>query len=358
MYKFTFVIILAISVLQTPFAQKLPDPTKFTLLPDSTLIRIAAGGQRFSGSLLVQKGDQVIANQAFGLSDREQKTSNRPDTRYKIASITKAFTAVLILQLYEQGKLDLGQSIGAYWPEYKGPGRDSVTLHQLLTHSSGIQNCEAQGLDIYAQPHSSADILDKYCSGPLVNKPGSQFSYNNGDYMILGKIIENIYKKPFAEVLQSRILKPAGMTNTEWYKTGKARTAKTYLYNDSLQTWQPDAPFYIENYGAAGALCSTTADLLKFSKALFGGTLLEAETLALMTTPYPQFWNTAYGVWVSEKEYAGQTLKVVERYGSIQGANTLLAYFPEKQLTLVLLANSDACNLGLLADEIVRILIP
>ena len=358
MYKFAFFIILALSVLQTAFAQNLPDPTKFTLLPDSTLIRVAAGGQRFSGSLLVQKGDQIIANQAFGLSDRAQKTSNRPDTRYKIASITKAFTAVLILQLYEQGKVDLGQTIGAYWPEYKGPGRDSVTLHQLLTHSSGIQNCEALGLSIYEQPHSNADILDKYCSGPLVNKPGSQFDYNNGDYMILGKIIENIYKKPLQEVLKTRILKPAGMTDTEWYKTGKARTAKTWLFNDSLQTWQPDASFFIENYGAAGALCSTTADLLKFSNALFGEKLLQSETLALMTTPYPQFWNTAYSVWVSEKEFAGKPLKVIERYGSIQGANSMLAYFPEKQMTIVLLSNTNASNLGLLADEIARILIP
>lgn len=358
MYKSTFFILLALNVLQTAFAQKLPDPTKFTLLPDSTLIRIAASGKQFSGSLLIQKGDKIIANQAFGLSDRTKNSNNRPDTRYKIASITKTFTAVLLLQLYEQGKLDLRQPIGVYWPEYKGPGRDSVTLHQLLTHSSGIQNCEAQGLGIYEQAQSSAEILNKYCSGPLVARPGAQFDYNNGDYLILGKIIENIYKKPYAEVLKARILKPCAMQATELYKTGSSKTAKTYLYNDSLQIWQPDAPFFIENYGAAGALCSTTADLMQFSNALFGGQLLQEETLALMTTPYPEFWNTAYSVWVSRKDIAGKKVQVIERYGSIQGANSLLAYFPGQQMTIILLSNTNACNLGLLAEEIAAILVP
>ncbi len=330
----------------------------FSLFGQKKAIVAYAKAHNFNGSVLVSKNGKTVLKANLGLADRAFNIKNTNETRYKIASMTKLFTAVLILKSYEKGMLNLNMPIKNYLPNYKSEGADRITIHHLLTHSSGTENCEDKDLEIYEMPHNSDEILVKYCSGKLTSTPGEQFSYNNGDYIILGKIIESLYKKPYKTVLQEELLAPLNLKNTGLIEANLIykNLAPTYVYNDSTKIFEQSASFYIENFFSAGAMYSTTHDLAIFSDALFGGGLLQTNTLNLMLTPYPQFWNTAYSVWVTQQKIGTQNGIMVERYGSIQGANTLLARILEKGITIILFSNTNATDLGEFKNEIVKTL--
>ena len=190
--------------------------------PDS-FIDAYAKEHGFNGSILVQKDGEISFARSFGLANIPFKVPNTNQTKYKIASITKVFTSVLVLQLYEQGKVDLNKTIGTYLPDYTGEGTGKVTLHQLLNHTSGLPNFDTvkdmetalkSGIPVYQTPYTSDQLLEKFCSGKLVNAPGKVFDYNNGDYIVLGKIIERVHGNTYERVLRDRILQPLRMENT------------------------------------------------------------------------------------------------------------------------------------------------
>jgi D-alanyl-D-alanine carboxypeptidase len=318
-----------------------------------------AKNNNFNGTILIQKDNKQLYLQSFGFANRQFDIKNTNETKYKIASMTKTFTAVLILQLLEQNKLELNKPIKNYLPNYKGEGADKITIHSLLTHSSGIENCEKNGLDIYELRLTTDSIITKYCSGKLENPVGKQFSYNNGDYMILGKIIEEIYRKPYKMVLKEQILTPFKLKNTDLVNQSTIMRdgANTYIWNDSTKIFENDSPFYIENYGASGGLYSTVSDLGLFTSALFNKSILKENTLNLMLKNYPEFWNTAYSVWVTEQEFNHQKCKVVDRYGSIYGANTILSHFLSQNLTVIIFSNTNATDLTKFKTEIANLLI-
>jgi D-alanyl-D-alanine carboxypeptidase len=318
-----------------------------------------AKNNNFNGTILIQKDNKQLYLQSFGFANRQFDIKNTNETKYKIASMTKTFTAVLILQLLEQNKLELNKPIKNYLPNYKGEGADKITIHSLLTHSSGIENCEKNGLDIYELPLTTDSIITKYCSGKLENPVGKQFSYNNGDYMILGKIIEEIYKKSYQTVLKEQILTPLKLKNTDLVNqpTIMRDGANTYLWNDSTKIFENEPPIYVENYGASGGLYSTVSDIALFTNALFNKLILKENTLNLMLKNYPEYWNTAYSVWVTEQEINHQKCKVVDRYGSIYGANTIFSHFLNQNLTIIIFSNTNATDLGKFKSEIAQLLI-
>jgi D-alanyl-D-alanine carboxypeptidase len=317
----------------------------------------------FSGTLLIKEHDRVTYLKSFGLASIAFGVPNTPQTRYKIASITKAFTAVLVLQLVEQGKLDLRKSIRTYLPDYAGNGGDAVTLHQLLNHTSGLPNFDqvkdlqtalSEGVPTYQKPATAAQLVSRYCSGDTVAKPGSAFDYNNCDYIVLGRILEAASGKSYAELLDERILRPLKLQNTGLPKQGCVveRLANTYMYRDDLKALADDLPVYAENWYAAGSLYSTAADVLAFSDALFGGVLLQPESLAVMTTPGLDDYG--YGVWSYEMTIDGRKQRVVKRPGRIMGAQTQLFRLVDAKTTIVMLANTDAVDLDEFAAQIAR----
>lgn len=225
----------------------------------------------FSGSILIQKNDRTTYARSFGFANLKFNAPNSNQTKYKIASITKLFTAVLILQLEEQGKIDLNSTIKTYLPGYAGEGSDKVTVNQLLRHTSGIENIDKvktakdaieNGLPVYQTPYTSDDLMRKFCSGSLVNIPGTVFDYNNADYIILGKIIERIYGDTYEGVLTKRILQPLKLMNTGMLHQRDIvpGLADTYFFRDDLKRLANDLPVYPENWYAAGAMYSTTND--------------------------------------------------------------------------------------------------
>lgn len=326
-----------------------------------TFIATYAKQHEFSGTVLVQQEGKTRYVRSFGSANVQFDIANTNQTRYWIASITKLFTSVLVLQLHEQGKIDLQATIKIYLPDYQGQGADNVTVHQLLNHTAGLENFDqvksleqalTQGLPTYQTPYTSDQLLAKFCSGPLVHVPGTAFDYNNADYVILGKIIERITGRTYEQALQERILAPLAMTDTgvlHHHDIVKG-LASTYSYRDDLKALSNDFPVYPENWYAAGAMYSTVGDVLKFSDALFGSRLLKKQTIALLTKPGLDEYG--YGLWVYETQVAESKYRVAKRPGRIMGAQAQLYRFLDKDLTVVILGNTASTDLDSFVAEI------
>jgi CubicO group peptidase (beta-lactamase class C family) len=281
----------------------------------ATTIEEYARKNSFNGTVLVKKDGKTIVQRSFGLADRAFSVPFSPSTKLKIASITKLFTSVLILQLCDEGLLDLHAPIKAYLPDYQGEGGERVTLHNLLNHTSGIRNSDqvksyeeaaTKGIEMYQLPHTPADLLSKYASGNLVHEVGKVFDYNNADYIILGVIAERVTGKPYADLLKARILDPTGMTGSGVLSQSRILTglAPTYMRAREGEPLINDMPVYPENWYAAGAMYSTSADLARFAEALFASRLLKTESLRLMLTPGLDDYG--YGTWISAQNVQGR----------------------------------------------------
>jgi len=304
--------------------------------------------QNFSGVVLMAKAGKLQYLSVKGLANRSFQIPIQKDSRFKIASITKTFTAVLILQLMEKGLLRLDGTIGQYLPNYTGEAKDKVTIMQLLTYSSGIPNCEGNtGIAVYQSPNSVDRFIQQHCSGKLEFAPGSRFNYNNADYIILGSIIEHITRKSFAQNLQENILQPLKMQHTQMLRSKDVipMLASTYNKDDSTGTMYADDPMYIENYFAAGAMYSTAEDLLRFDQGIFTHQLLKPATVELMLTPNPNLYGVAIGFWVYQQEINQKPYTLANRQGSIWGANANWIHVLGKNETVIVLSNSNTCNL-------------
>jgi D-alanyl-D-alanine carboxypeptidase len=289
--------------------------------------------------MLIEQKGKVTYKKSFGFADFPFRIPNTTDTKYKVASITKAFTSVLILQLYEQGKLDLSKPIIKYLPEYKGPAGNIVTIKQLLNMTSGIRNMDDgltlekalnNGMPQYQTPNTLDEMLTKYCSDTLVAQPGTVFDYNNADFIILGKIIEKITGKSYEDNLKEKIFQPLQINNSGMLSQEKIinKLANTYFYRDDLKILANDLPVYWSNWYGAGAMYSTAEDIMKFSNALFGKKLLKQETLNEMLTS--GLGEYGYGVWVyKDYEINHKMYTIIKRPGSIMGAQAMLLHVLE-----------------------------
>ncbi len=302
----------------------------------------------FSGVVLAQHQGKKWVRRAFGLSNREENIAFQSDTRLPIASITKWFTATMIMQLLERGRINLNQSVGHFVPAYNQPNLRAITVHHLLTHTSGLENFDVKGVKVngVAEAYSADMDLDqaiqKYCVG-VETKPGLRFDYNNGDYVVLGKIIEKVTGHSYALALNELILAPLKMGNTGVIQSDRDmdQLAKGYRWSKETGVFQINPPFKLQNYFAAGAMYATAGDLMTFVTALFSGKLLSEQSLNQMLTTYPKTKNYAYGVWVSYPEYNSTVPKVVQRYGRNWGINTYIGHFIDHNLTVIVLANTD-----------------
>ncbi|MFD2567564.1 SUMF1/EgtB/PvdO family nonheme iron enzyme [Pseudotenacibaculum haliotis] len=308
----------------------------------------------FSGTVLVQKEGQIIFHKSFGYANRNSLQANTNNTKYAIASITKLFTSTLILQLVAENKLDLNKSISYYLKDYDEEIGQKVTIHHLLTHTSGIQNCEEKRNDksnlpdVYSVHDNVEAIIQKYCSGPFVNEVGTAFNYNNGEYILLGKIIETITKKPFSKVLEERILIPFEMKNTGVIakKEDLKNLSKPYKWLREKKTYVKNPDILYQNYHASGAMYSNSEDLLKFNNALYQGKLIDSQKLELLLRSYLESRDYGYGLWVRYQTYNKTVSKVAQRFGRIHGINTLLSHFIDEDITIIVLANTNKVDVS------------
>lgn len=319
----------------------------------AAIVNNYAATKGFSGSVLVADKGKMIFSQQIGLANRQEKIFITGNSKFKICSITKTFTATIILQMMEEGKIELAKTIGTYFPEYDGAARDKVSIHHLLTYSSGIENVDQSSEAMYAMQMPVDTIIKKYCSGKLVTEPGKQMNYKNSDYIILGKIIEKVTGKPYEIVLKERILQPLKMSSSAYLhnKDIVPGLVATYLA-DSTGKFFNDDPYWIENFYASGSMYATPQDLLKFDQALFTNKLLKKETMQLMTTSYPELWGVAYSFWVNEQSFGTIKTRVMDRRGSIGGANTAWYHFINENKTIIVFSNSNAADVVEIREKI------
>jgi len=303
--------------------------------------------KNFNGVVLVATDGNIDYINATGIANRQSGTTINSKSKFKIASMTKTFTAVLILQLYEQKKLDLKTTFGKYFPTYKGEAKDKVTIEQLLTYSSQIP-AESEKFEMlpYQIPMNIDSFIDKYCSGKLTGVPGSKSNYSNTEYIILAKIIENITGMTFEKILQENILNPLKMENTNMLKSEDiiSGLVNSYSINDSTKVISSDVPYLIENFFGSGAMYSTVEDLLKFDYAIFNNKLLNQSNSKLMITPNKELDNVAFGVWFANG-YGTFSKPFVYRTGGIQGSCSNWIHSIEDKKSIIVFNNTNGTNL-------------
>ncbi|MEO8074151.1 MAG: serine hydrolase domain-containing protein, partial [Acidobacteriota bacterium] len=311
--------------------------------------------KKFSGTAIVATDGKIEYLNGTGLANRENGTTLTTKSKFRICSITKTFTAVLIMQLYEQGKIDLNAPISKYFPEYKGEARDKITIDNLLTYSSGLDNNDQREEAIYSSLMSPEVLIDKFFSGKLISQPGTKFSYKNADFVILGKIIEKITGKSYAAVLQENILKPLQMTNSGYLRNSDivGSLVTPYLFNKTTGNFGNDDPYWIDNFYAAAAMYSTVEDLLKFDQAIFNARILRKKTIDLMLTAHPALYNVGYGFWISPVQFGAIKAIAADRQGSIAGSNATWIHLIDQKKTIIILANSDAANINEMREKFV-----
>jgi CubicO group peptidase (beta-lactamase class C family) len=297
--------------------------------------------KNFNGTVLVATNGQIDYLAGIGVSNRQSGTSMNAKTKFKIASITKTFTAVLILQLYQQGKIDLNATFGKYYPNYKGEAKNKVTIQHLLTYSSGIPNAVNDlGMKPYQLPLTIDEFIDKYCSGNLEFTPGEKSNYSNTEYTILHKIIENVSKKSFSSLLQENILNPLKMENTGLLNSKDIIVGLTssYTIQDSTKQLISDEPHFIENYFGSAAMYSSVEDLFKFNNGIFNYSLLNEANTKLMLKPNKQLDGAALGgLWYSDG------------YGIL---NKPFTHSIDDKKTIIVFNNTDGTNLYEFSEQL------
>lgn len=298
---------------------------------------------QFNGAALVAENNKVILKKGYGLANMEWNIPNQADTKFRLGSITKQFTATVILQLVEQGKLKLDGKLSDYLDYRKDTG-DKVTIHNLLTHTSGIPNYTAlPGFfqNVSRNPYTVNDFVKRYASGELEFEPGSKFNYSNSGYFLLGAIIEKVTGKPYEQVLKENVFDPAGMKNTGYDHYDQVISKRAAGYVKTPKGYQ-NAPYLDMTIPyAAGSLYSTVEDLYMWDQALNGEKILSAKSKAAMFTP--NLSNYGYGFIMANTTLGPNKLVVptVQHDGGINGFNTTIVRLPGDKGLIVLLDNTS-----------------
>lgn len=316
---------------------------------------------QLSGAVLVADRGEVVYRGAVGMANSDWDVPNTPATKFRLASVTKQFTAMAVLLLVDEGKLDLDAAITTYLPDYPAESGDRVTLHHLLNHTSGIPSYTDRPAFMRneAKERLSVDeFVREYCSDPLEFEPGSEFRYNNSGYFLLGAILEEVTGQTYAQVLAERIFEPLGMHDSgvdDQYRVipGRAVGYDDILGGRRVALWvEMSTPF------AAGAMYSTVDDLWKWDQALRDQTLLQGELARQMVTP--GLGDYAYGWEVTERPAeTGGSLFAAEATGSdgaaeepatprtiqyhgggMPGVSTLIWRVPAEERVIIVLGNT------------------
>ncbi len=317
-----------------------PTPTPATIadLPaaDAYLAEQTASG-RFSGAVLVAREGRILLEKGYGLADRERAVPNTPQTRFHIASLTKQFTAMAILQLQERGKLRVTDRISRYLPGCPSAWRD-ITIEHLLTHTSGLVdyfNLDAvRGL--LARPVTPAEIVALFRDQPLQCEAGSNYCYSNSGYVLLGQIVERASGQSYATWIGSNILSPLGMAHTT-YGPPAPPLACAVGY-ETAWTRAPDADLSL-GY-SAGGLSSTVEDLYLWDQALYTTRLCSRASLDAMFTSHAMAGEKVgcgYGWFI--RDVSGR--RRISHTGLLYGHSAIIARFPDERVTIIMLSNLE-----------------
>ena len=291
--------------------------------------------KQFMGDVLVAEDGRVVLDKSYGFANEEWQVPNTAESKFRLGSITKQFTAASILLLEEQGQLSTVDPVKKYVPDAPAAW-DKITIYNLLTHTSGIPSFT--GFPDYhaneVRPYTPDQLVAWFKDKPLDFPPGSDWRYSNSGYVLLGYLIEKISGKSYAEFVQGNLFDPLGMHDTGYDSFTRIIPHRATGYMNG-PTGLQNAPYIDMSIPlSAGALYSTTHDLLKWEQALFGGKVLNAAELKKMTTPFKKDYACGLAI---VKDPGGHA--EITHGGGIEGFNTSLAYYPDNKLTVVALSN-------------------
>lgn len=311
---------------QIGFAQ-----TKFDKIKLDNYFNVLEKNNKFMGSVSVSKNGEIIYTNSIGLADVENNVKATENTKYRIGSISKTFTSVLIMKAVEANKLNLNQTIYEWFPTIKNAKK--ITIGNLLNHRSGIHNFtdNEEYLTWNTQPKTEKEMVEIIAKGGSDFDPDSKAEYSNSNYVLLTYILEKTFAKSYADLLQRYICKPLALKNT--YVFGKInpnnKECKSYKY---IRSWKLESETDFTIPLGAGAIISTTNDLTKFADALFGGKLLTPESLELMKTIKEGFGMGLFQIPFYKSIGYGHT-------GGIDGFTSVYSHFPEDKITFALTSN-------------------
>ena len=303
--------------------------------------------RQFMGAVLVAHGDHVLFSKAYGSANLEWEIPNTVDAKFRIGSVTKQFTAAAILLLAERGKLALHDPIGKYYAEAPAAW-NAITLHHLLTHTSGIPNFTSfpDYDDTEPLPTTPADIVERFRDKPLEFTPGAQMRYSNSGYALLGVVVEKASGLGYAQFLDANIFEPLGMKASCYESNIALLPRRAAGYTPGPNGIGNASYVHMSVPYSAGALYSTVADLHRWTRGLFANKVISAASLAKMLTPAKD--DYALGVAVSSTDIG----RVVQHGGGINGFNSQLAYYPDSQVTVVALSNLNGGGASAIAQKL------
>jgi CubicO group peptidase (beta-lactamase class C family) len=326
-----------------------------------------AAADSFSGVVLLKHHGRSIVERAYGLADRDASKPNTPDTTFSLGSVGKMFTAVLVAQLVEQNRVRLDATIGSLLPDFPdGPAKSQVTVHQLLTMSSGIP-------DVFRLPpfwtalasaRTLSDFWPVFGAAPLEFMSGSKWAYSNSNFLVLGAIVEHGFGEAFTTAAERRIFQPAGLTHTGYRAAPSSLPARGYTHlrpgapldskPDSVRwypAWQMDAGTADPVAAPIGGGYSTAGDLVRFADAVTGAQLLRRPASERATTGYV---TADYG---GREAYGFETrvmnkVRIFGHQGAAPGLANQVDVYPDLGYVLVVLGNSDAAGTQEIAKRV------
>ncbi|NNL09674.1 MAG: beta-lactamase family protein [Croceitalea sp.] len=307
-----------------------------------SIVNVQTVQNRFEGVILIAEKGEIQYHWAYGFSDEAMNQEIDVNTAFGIASITKMLTAIIILQLVGEEKLNLSDSVGELLPSLNIPSGNKITVHHLLLHISGLPNEQDY---LYQNKLSPIEFVAKTLGNTKKLKNFGKFNYANIDYVLLGIIASSLENKSWKDLVKERIIKKLSLTKTGFLsKDVKPENfAYSFQFNKKGERVK-DSNFYIENFNAAGCMYSTTADLLQIDQAMYGNDLLSDELKKLMYTSYPEYNYSGYSVWTYNYPFLKNAPLLMERRGGILGANSTLVRFLNSNKTLIILNNNGQFN--------------
>ena len=314
-----------------------------------TFVQTHADHRQFMGVVMVVRDGETWLSQSYGMANLEQEMPHTLDTRFRIGSLTKQFTAAAILQLQDQGRLDVQAPVQTYLPDYPN---HTITLHHLLTHTAGLPNFTSAPdyVEWMQQPATLEDLIARFRDLPLEFEPGSQNRYSNSGYILLTQVIETVSGQSYGDYMQSHVFTPLGMANTG-YDQPSPLPGLAQGYRGNARDYQTVPAPHPTTAQGAGGLYATVGDLVRWNRALFGEVpgdraVLSAAAIAAMTAPQvsldiPSAPDLAYGYGLGV-DTSDQPR--IFHGGGISGFINSLLYLPKQDATIVVLSNVESSH--------------
>jgi len=307
-------------------------------------------------SVAVVRARDTLVMKGYGLADIASKRPATPATIYEIGSNTKQFTSAAIMRLAEQGKLSIDDDLSRYLPQVPLHG-NRVTIRQLLTHTSGFPSyTEVEAWRAHwAEDLTPDSIIGFVAKDTFDFAPGARFKYDNSGYILLGMVIEKVSGEPYAKYLTSEFFEPLGLSHTSYCPSHPTDPAFASGYSKKDDGVAPHEYLSMTQPYAAGSLCSTVGDFVKWQRDLASGKVVRPESFTQMSTAATlnDGKKTKYGFGLAPGDVLGH--KDVAHSGGIPGFTTMAFYFPDDSLNVVVFSNFDGASPAFLAGNIARV---